>query len=298
MEQVISSAQADIIDVTAQNFMAEVIEASQNKAVIIQFWAPWCGPCKQLGPVLEKVISGQKNIRLARVNIDENQQIAAQMRVQSVPTVFALIDGRPVDGFAGAQPESAVKQFVEKLAQMAPGAADIAPLLEAGQAALEQNNAPEALSSYQQALALVPESLEALSGLIRSLVQMGEVEQAREVLDHLEEDRKDKPELRDAISAVEIAEKGAAGAGEIDQLRQAFQQNPDDLETHQSLAMALYGAGQAEEAMSILLLSVKKDASFDEGAAKAQLLEFFTALGAAHPAVIKARRKLSTYLFS
>ena len=142
MDPIISEqASADIIDVTLDNFMAEVIEASNTKGVIVQFWAPWCGPCKQLGPVLEKVVAGHANLRLARVNIDENQEIAAQMRVQSVPTVYAIIEGRPVDGFAGAQPESAVRQFVEKILSAVPGAVDISPLIDAGLAALEAQDA-------------------------------------------------------------------------------------------------------------------------------------------------------------
>ena len=146
MEQIIGSEQTeDIIDVTAQNFMQEVIEASKQKAVIVQFWAPWCGPCKQLGPVLEKVAGEKENIRLARVNIDENQEIAAQMRVQSVPTVFGIVEGRPVDAFAGAQAESAVRQFVDKLADMAPGAPDISAFLEAGKQALMDNQPEQAM---------------------------------------------------------------------------------------------------------------------------------------------------------
>ena len=137
-DPIISNATAvDIVDVTIDNFMSEVIEVSKSKGVIVQFWAPWCGPCKQLGPVLEKVISGHNNLRLARVNIDENQQIAAQMQVQSVPTVYAIVEGRPVDGFAGAQPESAVRQFIEKVMQGVPGAVDVSPLIDAGEAALE-----------------------------------------------------------------------------------------------------------------------------------------------------------------
>ena len=299
MEQLIqASEQADIIDADAQNFMSEVIEASQNQAVIVQFWAPWCGPCKQLGPVLEKIVAESKNVKLARVNIDENQNIAAQMRVQSVPTVFGIIGGRPVDGFAGAQPESAVRQFVEKLVEMAPGAPDISALLEEGKQALADNQPEQAMMHFQNAMAQLPESLDALAGLIRALVLMGEVEQAREILDQLEADRLERPEMREAISAVEIAEKGAGGSAEIDQLRAQINADPSDLQAHQDLALALFAASEQAEAMQVLLASVKTDPEWQEAAARTQLLEFFTALGPAHPDVIAARRKLSAYLFS
>lgn len=299
MEQLIqASEQAAIIDVDAQNFMSEVIEASQNQAVIVQFWAPWCGPCKQLGPVLEKIVAESKNVKLARVNIDENQNIAAQMRVQSVPTVFGIIGGRPVDGFAGAQPESAVRQFVEKLVEMAPGAPDISALLEEGGQALTDNQPEQAMMHFQNAMAQLPESLDALAGLIRALVLMGEVEQAREILDQLEADRLERPEMREAISAVEIAEKGAGGSAEIDQLRAQINADPSDLQAHQDLALALFAASEQAEAMQVLLASVKTDPEWQEAAARTQLLEFFTALGPAHPDVIAARRKLSAYLFS
>ena len=190
VDPIVSNAPAaDIVDVTTDNFMSEVIEASNSKGVIVQFWAPWCGPCKQLGPVLEKAISGQKNLRLARVNIDENQQIAAQMQVQSVPTVYAIVEGRPVDGFAGVQSESTVRKFIEKVLEGVPGAVDVSPLLDAGEAALEAQNAEQALSEFQQALAAQPESLMALSGLVRSLIMMGDTESAREIIDNLGEDR-------------------------------------------------------------------------------------------------------------
>lgn len=299
MEQIIGSDTAvDVIDVTVQNFMEEVIEASKQQAVIVQFWAPWCGPCKQLGPVLEKVVAEKKNIRIAKVNIDENQEIAAQMRVQSVPTVFGLIEGRPVDAFAGAQPESAVRQFVDKLAEMAPGAPDISAFLDAGRQALMDNQPEQAMIQFQSAMAQIPESLDALSGLVRTLVQMGEVEQAREVLDQLDPEKMAQPEMREAVSAVEIAEKGAGSSSEIDALRSQLADAPDDHQLHIDLAVALFSTSEQLEAMDILLRSIKLDASWQDGAARTQLLEFFTALGPTHPDVIKARRKLSTYLFS
>ena len=299
MDPIISEqASADIIDVTLDNFMAEVIEASNTKGVIVQFWAPWCGPCKQLGPVLEKVVADYANLRLARVNIDENQEIAAQMRVQSVPTVYAIIEGRPVDGFAGAQPESTVRQFVEKILSAVPGAVDISPLIDAGLAALEAQDAEQALAAFQQALAAQPDSLAALSGLVRALVLLGDLDSARDIIDNLEEDRRERPEMREALAAVQLAERAGETASEIQPLRDKLAADPSDLQAHQDLALALYASGETQEAMTLLLASIKQDNSWQDGAAKTQLFEFFNALGHAHPEVIAARRKLSAYLFS
>ena len=299
MDPIISEqASADIIDVTLDNFMAEVIEASNTKGVIVQFWAPWCGPCKQLGPVLEKVVAAHANLRLARVNIDENQEIAAQMRVQSVPTVYAIIEGRPVDGFAGAQPESTVRQFVEKILSAVPGAVDISPLIDAGLAALEAQDAEQALAAFQQALAAQPDSLAALSGLVRALVLLGDLDSARDIIDNLEEDRRERPEMREALAAVQLAERAGETASEIQPLRDKLAADPSDLQAHQDLALALYASGETQEAMTLLLASIKQDNSWQDGAAKTQLFEFFDALGHAHPEVIAARRKLSAYLFS
>ena len=299
IDQIVSNAPAvDIVDITIDNFMSEVIEASNDKAVVVQFWAPWCGPCKQLGPVLEKVMSSYNNLRLARVNIDDNQQIAAQMQVQSVPTVYAIVEGRPVDGFAGVQPESAVRQFIEKVVQVAPGTIDISPLLDSGEEALEAQNAQQALSEFQQALATQPESLMALSGLVRALIMMGDTESAREIINNLGEDRQAQPEMRDALAAVQLAERAGKTASEIPALRLRLTAQPDDLQVHQDLALALFASGENEEAMDILLASIKRDNSWQDGAAKTQLFEIFNALGHTHAAVVAARRKLSTYLFS
>ena len=288
----------EIVNVNAENIMQEVIEASSEKAVIVQFWAPWCGPCKQLAPVLEKVCAKFKNIKLTKINIDENQEIAAQMRVQSVPTVFGFLNGQPVDGFAGAQPESAVTQFVEKLSEAAPGQADISGLLQSGTIALGENEPEKAMQAFQQALSLSPESPEAIAGFIRCLIALGEHEEAKAVLDQLDEDMQKKPIIKDVLAALAVAKKGAEVDSDKSDLEKKVQSNPKDLQARQDLAIALFASGQRTEAMLQLLESIKIDPSWNENIAQTQLLEFFTALGHTHPDVIKARRKLSSYLFS
>ena len=288
----------EIINVNAENIMQEVIEASSEKAVIVQFWAPWCGPCKQLAPVLEKVCAKFKNIKLTKINIDENQEIAAQMRVQSVPTVFGFINGQPADGFAGAQPESAVTQFVEKLSEAAPGQADISGLLQSGTNALGENEPEKAMQAFQQALSLSPESPEAIAGFIRCLIALGEHEEAKAVLDQLDEDMQKKPIIKDVLAALAVAKKGAEVDSDKSDLEKKVQSNPKDLQARQDLAIALFASGQQTEAMLQLLESIKIDPSWNENMAQTQLLEFFIALGHTHPDVIKARRKLSSYLFS
>ncbi len=288
----------EIVNVNAENIMQEVIEASSEKAVIVQFWAPWCGPCKQLAPVLEKVCAKFKNIKLTKINIDDNQEIAAQMRVQSVPTVFGFINGQPADGFAGAQPESAVTQFVEKLSEAAPGQADISGLLQSGTIALGENEPEKAMQAFQQALSLSPESPEALAGFIRCLIALGEHEEAKAVLDQLDEDMQKKPVIKDVLSALAVAKKGAEVDSDKSDLEKKVQSNPKDLQARQELAIALFASGQQTEAMLQLLESIKIDPLWNENMAQSQLLEFFTALGHTHPDVIKARRKLSSYLFS
>ena len=288
----------EIVNVNTENIMQEVIEASSEKAVIVQFWAPWCGPCKQLAPVLEKVCAKFKNIKLTKINIDENQEIAAQMRLQSVPTVFGFINGQPADGFAGAQPESAVTQFVEKLSEAAPGQADISGFLQSGTIALGENEPEKAMQAFQQALSLSPESPEAIAGFIRCLIALGEHEEAKAVLDQLDEDMQKKPIIKDVLAALSVARKGAEVDSDKSDLEKRVLSNPKDLQARQDLAIALFASGQQTEAMLQLLESIKIDPSWNENMAQTQLLEFFTALGHTHPNVIKARRKLSSYLFS
>jgi len=295
----ISAPQSAPVDVTTDNFMAEVIEGSKTTPTIVQFWAPWCGPCKQLGPVLEKVVgaSGGK-VRIVRVNIDDNQQIAQQMRVQSVPTVYGFVDGQPVDGFAGAQPESNVKQFVEKLSSMGGAGADIASMLEAAEAALASGDHGTAMMQFQEVMSAAPESVAALAGVVRCLSASGDNAGAREVIDQLNDEYREDPAMQSAIAAVELAEKASESAGELDAAKAAVEADPNDLAARQEYALALYAVGANAEAMAQLLESIRIERGWNDDAARLQLLEFFATLGAANPDVIAARRKLSTLLFS
>ena len=299
MEEILASAVTAPIDVDMNNFMAEVVEGSSQIPVIVQFWAPWCGPCKQLGPVLEKVVAAAHGkVKMVRVNIDDNQQIAQQLRVQSVPTVYAFVDGQPVDGFSGAQPESALTQFVEKLSSMGGAGADIAGMLEAANTAVETQDFAGAMQIYQQVMEADPESADALAGLVRCLTGMPDQQAAREIIDQLNDEFREKPSMQAAIAALELAERAAESAGDLELAQAAVAANPEDLQARQDLAMALFATGDNAGAMAQLLESIRIDRSWNDEAARLQLLEFFKTLGAANPDVMAARRQLSTLLFS
>jgi putative thioredoxin len=299
MEQILASAATAPIDVDMSNFMAEVVEGSSQLPVIVQFWAPWCGPCKQLGPALEKVVAAAHGkVKMVRVNIDDNQQIAQQLRVQSVPTVYAFVDGQPVDGFSGAQPESALTQFVEKLSSMGGAGADIAGMLEAANTAVETQDFASAMQIYQQVMEADSESADALAGLVRCLTGMQDHQAAREIIDQLNDEFREKPSMQAAIAALELVERAAESAGDLDLAQVAVAANPEDLQARQDLAMALFATGDNAGAMAQLLESIRVDRSWNDEAARLQLLEFFKTLGASNPDVMAARRQLSTLLFS
>ena len=299
MEHILGTTASAPIDVDMNNFMAEVVEGSSRQPVIVQFWAPWCGPCKQLGPVLEKVVAAANGkVKMVRVNIDDNQQIAQQLRVQSVPTVYAFVDGQPVDGFAGAQPESAVTQFIEKVSSLGSAGADIASMLDAGNAAFETQDFASAMQIFQQVIEADPDSAEALAGLVRCLTGMKDHKAAREIVDQLTDEFREKPAMQAAIDALELAERAAESAGDLDVAQAAVAANPNDLQARQDLAMALFATGDNAGAMAQLLESIRIDRSWNEDAARMQLLEFFKTLGAANPDVMTARRQLSTLLFA
>ncbi len=300
MEQLIAAA-ADTtpIDVNMDNFMAEVIDGSAKMPIVVQFWAPWCGPCKQLGPLLEKVVAAAKGkVKMVRINIDENQQIAQQMRVQSVPTVYGFFNGQPVDGFAGAQPESTLKQFIDKLVAAGGSGPDVAAMVEAANNLLETQDYDNAMAQYHEIMAADPESPDGLAGMIRCMVGMKDIDGAREIVDQLDDEFRDKPAMVIAIDSLELAEKAAGAAGGLAQARAAVDADPNDLAARQELALALFATGEQAESMEQLLESIRIDRAWNDEAARMQLLEFFKTLGPANRDVMAARRKLSTLLFA
>jgi putative thioredoxin len=300
MEQLIAAA-ADTapIDVNMDNFMAEVIDGSATTPIVVQFWAPWCGPCKQLGPLLEKVVAAAKGkVKMVRINIDENQQIAQQMRVQSVPTVYGFFNGNPVDGFAGAQPESTLKQFIDKLVAAGGSSPDIAAMVEAANNLLETQDYDNAMAQYHEIMAADPESPDGLAGMVRCMVGIKDIDGAREIVDQLDDEFRDKPAMVIAIDSLELAEKAARAAGGLAQARAAIDADPNDLVARQELALALFATGEQAESMEQLLESIRIDRAWNDEAARMQLLEFFKTLGPANRDVMAARRKLSTLLFA
>ena len=289
-------------DVSEADFMAEVVDRSQQVPVIVDFWAPWCGPCKTLGPALEKAVNEAGGaVVMAKVNVDENQMIAGQMRVQSIPTVYAFYKGQPVDGFQGALPASEIKAFVDRLVQQAGGeAAGDGGLEEAVAAAdemLEAGAADDALQTYAAILEEAPEHAGAYAGLVRAQVALGDLDQAEAILNGAPEAISTSPELDAAHAQLELA-KQAADAGPVAELTAAVEANPDDHQARFDLALALHAKGDAEGAVAQLLELFRRDREWNDGAAKTQLFTVFEALKPNDPVVLNGRRKLSSMIFA
>ena len=287
-----------IKDGTAETFVADVIEVSATIPVLVDFWAPWCGPCKQLTPLLEKLVREARGaVRLVKINVDADQTLASQLRVQSVPTVYAFKEGRPFDAFTGALPESQLRSFIQRLTAGVEAPPSIGDMVEQANQMLNDGDLQLAAQAFQQILAEEPENGPAIGGLVRTLVAAGNFELAASYLEKLPPKLIQHADVVAAKTALDLA-NSAQSLGPLDSLRQAVAQNPADPQALYDLALGLYAAGQAEEAIDILLDMFRRDRNWNDQASKTQLLHIFEALGFDHPLALSGRRQLSTLLFS
>ena len=294
---------ADLIkDGSEQTFMADVVEASMAKPVIVDFWAPWCGPCKTLGPLLEDAVRAARGaVQMVKVNVDEAQRIAAQLQIQSIPTVYAFYKGQPIDGFQGALPGSEIKAFVDRVVKAGGGdAAAGNPLDEAVEAAeqmLSEGAASDAAQTFAAILGEEPNHAAAYGGMVRAYIALGDLEHAEGILNGAPVEISDSAELDAAHAQLELA-KQAANAGPVAELQAKVEADPNDHQARFDLAQALHAKGDVQGAVDQLLELFRRDREWNDGAAKTQLFTMFDALKANDPIVLNGRRKLSSMIFA
>ncbi len=286
-----------IKDVTTQSFMQDVMEASRSQPVLVDFWAPWCGPCKQLTPVIEGAVRAARGaVKLAKMNIDEHPEVAGQLGIQSIPAVIAFKDGQPVDGFMGAQSESQVKAFIEKLGGAAPES-PVDAYLEQGDALLEAKDWGQAAQLFGAVMQMEPDNVRAICGLAQCYIGAGEIERAKQTLEMAPADKHTDAAYVAAKAALELAEQAEA-LGDLAELQTRIERDPSDHQARFDLALGLNGKGDKTAAVDHLIELFRRDREWNEDAARKQLLQFFEAWGAKEPATNYGRRKLSAVLFS
>lgn len=290
-----------IKDTTEASFMADVVEASQTTPIIVDFWAPWCGPCKTLGPQLEAAVTAAKGaVKMVKINVDEAQGIAGQLQIQSIPTVYAFWKGQPVDGFQGAVPQSEITEFVDRVIKAAGGEAPSDTLNDAVEAAeemLTEGQAEDAAQTFAAILGEDPMHAGAYGGVVRAHIAMGDLDQAEGVLNAAPIEISKAPELEAAHAQLQLARQ-AADAGPVAELTAAVEADENDHQARFDLAQALYANGDAEEGVAQLLELFKRDREWNDGAAKAQLFTIFEALKPNDPVALNGRRKLSSMIFA
>ncbi|ERF84444.1 thioredoxin [Bradyrhizobium viridifuturi] len=303
MEQGGTTPQAapDLIkETTTQTFVKDVIEESRRQPVMIDFWAPWCGPCRQLTPILEKAVKNAKGrVKLVKMNIDEHPQIPGQMGIQSIPAVIAFVNGQPADGFMGAVPESQVNAFIEKITKGVPAAGEpnLTEILAEADAVLAEGDAAAAAQIYAEVLAHDATNIAALAGLAKCYMTSGAVEQAKQTLAMVPESKRNDAAVKAVQAAIDLAEQ-AQSVGPIAELEQKVAANPLDHQARFDLATALNAMNKRAEATEQLLAIVKRDRKWNDDGARKQLVQFFEAWGGTDEATVEGRRRLSTILFS
>jgi putative thioredoxin len=294
-------AAPDLIkDTTTQTFVKDVIEESKRQPVLIDFWAPWCGPCRQLTPALEKAVRAAKGkVKLVKMNIDEHPAIPGQMGIQSIPAVIAFVNGQPADGFMGAVPESQINAFIDKLTKGVPAAGEpnIAEILKEAEAVLAEGDAATAAQIYAEALAVDATNIAALAGLAKCYLTTGAIEQARQTLAMVPESKRNDAGVKAVQASIDLAEQ-ASSLGPVTELEKKVAANPLDHQARFDLATALNAMGERAEATEQLLQIVKRDRKWNDEGARKQLVQFFEAWGGADEATVDGRKRLSTILFS